>query len=173
MTPWTIRPAEMGDLPALGEIYARARAFMAANGNPGQWGRTHPPVDTLRQDIACGQLFVLCDGGTPRAAFALVPGADPTYAAIAGAWQSDAPYATIHRLASDGTRPGVFGAAMVFAAARQPHLRIDTHADNHIMQTLISRAGFVYCGIIHVEDGTPRLAYERLPRHQADGREQM
>lgn len=161
---WTIRPAQAADLPALMEIYARARAFMAANGNPTQWGTGHPPVDALRQDITRGQLFVLCDGDIPHAAFALVPGADPTYAAIAGAWQSDAPYATIHRLASDGTRPGVFGAAMAFAAARQPHLRIDTHAHNHIMQTLITRAGFVYCGTITVADGTPRLAYERLPR---------
>lgn len=160
---WTIRPARPADLPALREIYARARAFMAANGNPTQWGTDHPPVDALRQDIARGQLFVLCEGDTPHAAFALVPGADPTYAVIAGAWQSDAPYATIHRLASDGTRPGVFGAAIAFAAARQPHLRIDTHAHNHIMQTLITRAGFVYCGTITVADGTPRLAYERLP----------
>ena len=31
------------------------------------------------------------------------------------------------------------------------------------MQKLIARAGFRYCGIIHVADGSPRLAYERLP----------
>ena len=109
-------------------------------------------------------LFRSCEGNTPHAAFALVPGEDPTYAVIDGAWGSDAPYATIHRLASDGTCRGVFAAAINWAAARQPHLRIDTHADNHIMQTLITRAGFDYCGTITVADGSPRLAYERLPR---------
>lgn len=163
MSPLAIRPATAADLPALAEIYQKARAFMAAHGNPNQWGSTNPPPDTLRRDIAQGQLFVLCDGPTPHAAFALVLGDDPTYAVIDGAWRSDAPYATIHRLASDGCCRGVFAAAVAFAAARQPHLRIDTHADNHIMQTRITRAGFDYCGIIRVADGSPRLAYERLP----------
>ena len=163
MTPLTVRPANPGDLPALAAIYRAARAFMAASGNPTQWGTTDPRPELLRQDIAQEQLYVLCDGDTPRAAFALVPGEDPTYAVIDGAWLSDAPYATIHRLGSDGTCHGVFASAIGWAAARQPHLRIDTHADNHIMQKLIARAGFRCCGIIHVADGSPRLAYERLP----------
>ena len=162
MTSLTVRPATPADLPALAEIYRAARAFMAAHGNPTQWETTDPRPELLRQDIAQEQLYVLCDGDTPHAAFALVPGNDPTYAAIDGAWLSDAPYATIHRLGSDGTCHGVFATALAFAAARQPHLRIDTHADNHIMQKLIARAGFRYCGIIHVADGSPRLAYERL-----------
>ena len=163
MTPLTVRPATPGDLPALAAIYRAARAFMAASGNPTQWGTTDPRSELLRRDIARGHLFVLCQGDTPHAAFALVPGDDPTYAAIDGAWLSDEPYATIHRLGSDGTCHGVFATALAFAAARQPHLRIDTHADNHIMQKLIARAGFRYCGIIRVADGSPRLAYERLP----------
>ncbi len=163
MTPLSVRPANPGDLSALAEIYRAARAFMAAHGNPTQWGTTDPRPELLRQDIAQEQLYVLCDGDTPHAAFALVPGADPTYAVIDGAWLSDEPYATIHRLGSDGRCHGVFATALAFAAARQPHLRIDTHADNHIMQKLIARAGFRYCGIIHVADGSPRLAYERLP----------
>ena len=163
MTPLTLRPAPPADLPALAEIYRAARAFMAASGNPTQWGTTDPRPELLRRDIANGHLFVLCEGYTPRAAFALVPGEDPTYAVIDGAWLSDEPYATIHRLGSDGTCHGVFASAIGWAAARQPHLRIDTHADNHIMQKLIARAGFRCCGIIHVADGSPRLAYERLP----------
>ena len=99
----------------------------------------------------------------PHGAFALVPGQDPTYRVIDGAWQSDAPYLTIHRLAGDGICHGIFGAAVAFAAGRCPHLRIDTHADNRPMRNHIAGAGFVYCGIIRVEDGSPRLAYERLP----------
>lgn len=163
MCPLTIRPATAADLPALAAIYRCARAFMAAVGNPTQWGTANPPMATLERDIRRGQLFVVCDGDTPCGAFALVPGDDPTYGVIDGAWRSDAPYATIHRLAGDGSRHGVFDAAVSFAASRYPHLRIDTHQDNHPMRTLIPRAGFVYCGVIHVEDGTPRLAYERLP----------
>lgn len=163
MTPLTVRPATAADLPALAEIYRHARAFMAAAGNPTQWGTTNPPMAALEEDIRCGQLFLVCDGDTPCGAFALVPGSDPTYAVIEGAWRSDAPYATIHRLAGDGSRHGVFAAAVAFAAARYPHLRIDTHQNNRPMRTLIPRAGFAYCGVIHLADGSPRLAYERLP----------
>ena len=163
MSPLTVRPATAADLPALAEIYRHARAFMAAAGNPTQWGTTNPPMATLEEDIRRGQLFLVCDGDTPCGAFALVPGSDPTYAVIEGAWRSDAPYATIHRLAGDGSRHGVFAAAVAFAAARYPHLRIDTHQNNRPMRTLIPRAGFAYCGVIHLADGSPRLAYERLP----------
>ena len=48
-----------------------------------------------------------------------------------------------------------------YAASRFAHLRIDTHRDNRIMQRLIEKHGFTYCGIIWLEDGTERLAYER------------
>ena len=41
-------------------------------------------------------------------------------------------------------------------------LRADTHEDNKIMQHLLEKNGFVRCGIIHVEDGTPRVAYQKL-----------
>lgn len=167
MPALTIRPATAADLPALLAVYRQARAFMAATGNPRQWGTTHPPRAALEADIRAGQLYAVCRGDTLCGAFALVPGPDPAYAVIEqGAWRSDAPYATIHRLASDGSAHGVFRAAVAFCAARSPHLRIDTHADNHIMQKLITGAGFVYCGIIYVRDAgapSPRLAYERLP----------
>ena len=41
-------------------------------------------------------------------------------------------------------------------------LRADTHADNKIMQHLLEKNGFARRGIIHVEDGTPRVAYQKL-----------
>lgn len=157
-----IRTATDGDLPQILHIYGRARRFMAENGNPDQWGNTFPPTDLLQYDIKKKRLFVLDDGGV-HAVFAFILGDDPAYAAITdGAWLSDAPYGTIHRLASDGTVRGVLDAVVAFCAARQPHLRIDTHADNHIMQHLIEKNGFTRCGIVRtVEDNTPRIAYEK------------
>lgn len=162
-SPLTIRAAAPADLPALDAIYRSARAFMAASGNPHQWGTTRPTRAQLEGDIARGQLWLVCRDGIPHGAFALITGADPTYGVIDGAWRSDAPYLTLHRVAGDGICHGIFTAAVAFAAARCPHLRIDTHADNHPMQAHIQAAGFVYCGIIRLEDGSPRLAYERLP----------
>ena len=34
--------------------------------------------------------------------------------------------------------------------------------DNQIMQHLLEKNGFTRCGIIHVADGTPRIAYQKL-----------
>lgn len=160
--PLAVRAATPADLPCLDALYRSARAFMAASGNPTQWGTDRPTRAQLEGDIARGQLWLVCRDGVPHGAFALVPGQDPTYRVIDGAWQSDAPYLTIHRLAGDGICHGIFAAAVAFAAGRCPHLRIDTHADNRPMRNHIAGAGFVYCGIIRVEDGSPRLAYERL-----------
>ena len=33
---------------------------------------------------------------------------------------------------------------------------------NKIMQHLLEENGFTKCGIIHVEDGTPRIAYQKM-----------
>ena len=42
------------------------------------------------------------------------------------------------------------------------NIRIDTHKDNKIMQGLLARHGFSYCGIIYLKNGSPRLAYQRV-----------
>ena len=40
---------------------------------------------------------------------------------------------------------------------------MDTHGDNKVMQSLLTKLGFIYCGTIYVEeDDYPRLAYEKL-----------
>lgn len=157
-----IRTATPGDLPALGPVYAAARRFMAENGNPTQWSDRYPLTEDLEEDIGKGQLYVWAPDGAVHGAFVLQLGEEANYREIQGAWRSDTPYGTIHRVASDGTEPGLFAACMDFCRARVNHLRIDTHRDNGVMQHLILKHGFVPCGTIWVEDGTPRLAYEWL-----------
>jgi len=93
--------------------------------------------------------------------FALLPSPEPTYSYIDGAWLTDEPYGVIHRMASHPDAHGIFSAVIDFASSRYAHLRIDTHRDNRIMQHLILKHGFTYCGIIWLQDGTERLAYER------------
>ena len=93
--------------------------------------------------------------------FALLPSPEPTYDVIDGAWLTDEPYGVIHRMASYPEVHGIFSTIIDFAASRYAHLRIDTHRDNRIMQHLIEKHGFTYCGIIWLLDGTERLAYER------------
>ena len=104
------------------------------------------------------------EGGVEKsivAYFALLPSPEPTYSYIEGAWLTDEPYGVIHRMASYPEVHGIFSTVIDYAAARYAHLRIDTHRDNRIMQHLIGKHGFTYCGIIWLPDGTERLAYER------------
>lgn len=158
-----IRTAAIEDLPSLRRIYTAARAFMAQTGNPTQWGASFPPEDLLREDIRQGRLWVVEKGGAVRGAFAFLVGEDPTYQVIEnGAWRSDAPYGALHRVASDGTARGLFSEMVDFCWARIPHLRIDTHRDNRVMRHLVEKHGFSLCGTIYTDDGTPRLAFERV-----------
>ena len=156
-----IRKANLHDLPRILEIYAYARQFMRNTGNPTQWKEGTPAEGTLRRDMAAGQLYVQEDDGV-HAVFALILGADPTYAKIDGAWRSDAPYATLHRVASDGTRHGVLNQAVEFAKTQCGHLRIDTHEDNKPMQGALKKFGFRECGIIYLERGAERIAFDCL-----------
>lgn len=156
-----IRMAMSEDLPVILKIYENARRFMAENGNPNQWGKTNPPRHVLERDIELGQLYMVVREGKIRGVFAFIPGTDPTYGYIDGAWRSDQPYAAIHRVASDGAG-GILAEAVAYAWERIKHLRIDTHEDNWVMQRAIERAGFHKCGVIYLEDGSPRIAYDRV-----------
>ena len=157
-----VRQAREQDLPRIMAIYDAARRYMRTNGNTVQWVNGYPSEALLRQDIRDGVLYVMEDGGGVYAVFAFIIGDDPTYGHIEGAWRDDSPYGTIHRLGSDGTHRGVFAETAVWAARQCPHLRADTHAANLTMRHCMERAGFVYCGVIHVADGTPRVAYEKV-----------
>ncbi len=160
-----IRQTTPADLPRLLEIYAAARAFMAAHGNPLQWGPlSWPPESLLWQDIAAGKSWVCTHEGRAVGCFFLDYGPDPepTYRVIEGAWEDPSPYGVVHRLASDGSVPGVGSCCLLWALRRCGHLRIDTHGDNIPMQRLLEKLGFTRRGVIHIEkDPYPRLAYEK------------
>ena len=159
----TIRKATPWDLPRIREIYEVARQFMRKNGNHSQWGKGDEPEALIEEDICQGNLYVLEEADI-HAVFAFIIGEDPTYREIEeGNWKSEEPYAAVHRVASDGTVQGVLGHVMDYCSAQVPHIRIDTHTDNKVMQHVLEKYGFVSCGIVHVPDGSPRIAYELLP----------
>ena len=143
-------------------IYDRARHFMAEHGNPNQWGSTNPPAARVRQDIDEGNSYVCMAGGEIAAVFYYKEGEDPTYRVIEdGAWVNDTPYGVVHRIASAGTVKGAGFFCVQWAFRRCGNLRIDTHRDNTVMQNMLRKNGFSYCGIIHLENGDERLAFQK------------
>lgn len=159
----TIRKAVTADLERIMEIFDRARRFMVSTGNPRQWVNGYPRREFIQEEIEQGHCHVcvapeLGIVGT----FCLLAGPDPTYREIYdGSWPDDEPYHVIHRLASDGRVKGIGKRCIDWCAERYGNLRVDTHADNRLMQALADRCGFVRCGIIRVADGSPRIAYQR------------
>lgn len=159
---YTIRNAQPDDLPRILDIYAYARNFMARTGNPNQWGTTNPPREQLVRDIAEGKLYAVYRDKEIHGVFFFAIGEDPTYKMIHdGQWHSSKEYGTIHRIASDGSG-GILKACVAFCEQLCPYLRIDTHADNQVMQHAVQKQGFRRCGIIYIADGSPRIAYDRI-----------
>ena len=157
-----IRHAVTADLEEMLILYANARRFMADNGNPNQWWGGYPTREMLEGDIAAGQLYVCEENGRLYAAFVLAMGDDPTYAVIEGAWKDDRPYGTLHRIASSGEKRGMTDWIVHWAFAKTGNLRADTHELNLPMQNAFVRNGFEACGVIYVDDGTPRMAFHKV-----------
>lgn len=160
-----IRKARREDLERVEEIYDYARGYMARTGNPTQWADGYPTRELLEEDVAEGRLYLVCDsGGQAHGVFAFCQGEEPCYAVIReGAWPNDLPYATIHRIAGDGTVKGLLKTCLDFCLERHPVIRADTHPNNKIMQHLLEKNGFERCGYIFLEkedgDGL-RIAYQ-------------
>ena len=85
-----------------------------------------------------------------------------------GDWITDNKYGVIHRIAvsRDYDNRGI-GKKIIESSediAKENNIksmRADTHKDNKTMQSLLLKNGYEYCGIIFVEDGTERLAFEK------------
>ena len=160
----TIRPTTYADLDALMAIFAYARAQMATDGNPTQWGDDYPAREQLEEDIHRGVSYVIEHEGVPYATFVFIIGADPTYQYIEdGQWLDDTlPYGTIHRIASNGQQRGIFHAVLDWCSAQCSNIRIDTHQANARMIHLIEQADFRRCGIIYTRDSSPRIAFQKV-----------
>lgn len=159
---YQIRSAQRADLPAVQELYAKARQFMAGHRNPDQWGSSYPPEEILRQDMAREKLFLITDAAGIHGVFYFSIEVDPTYAVVEdGCWSCERTYGVLHRIAGDGSG-GILKAAVEYARERIEYMRIDTHADNYVMQNALVKQGFRRCGIIHIEDGTARIAYDSI-----------
>ena len=144
-------------------IIDEARKTMIENGNTTQWAQGYPAKSTIEEDIATETGYVMEREGVVVAYFAFKPSPDPTYLTIyEGEWiDTDSPYFVIHRIACRRTVHGVFKKILDFCFKKTGNIRIDTHRDNTIMQHLLTKWGFDYCGIIHLLNGEERLAYQR------------
>ena len=152
----------MKDWEEIQKIYASARQFMAEHGNGGQWGTNYPSEELLLDNIAQEKLYVCIEEGI-AAVFYFAVEEDPTYRVIEdGAWLNEEPYGVVHRIASARTVRGAATFCMNWAFRQTGNIRIDTHKDNIPMQNMLKKNGFRYCGTIYLENGDPRIAFQKI-----------
>ncbi len=156
-----IRKTRIGDLDTVSEIYAFARDFMRKNGNPTQWNNSYPEREIIISDIENGVSYVIENNNEIFGVFTFIVGNEPTYKVIEGKWLNDNPYGTIHRIASNNKIHGVLNYCFDYCKSIINNIKIDTHNDNLIMQHLLEKSGFIKCGIIYLQDGSPRIAYQK------------
>lgn len=161
-----IRKTKMEDLETVLALYAKARQFMKENGNPTQWGDSYPAREMVAGDIEMGKGYVCEENGEILGVFYYAEEEDPTYGRIDdGAWLNDRPYGVMHRVASPSGRRGVATYCLNWCYEKSgQNLRIDTHRDNIPMQRMLAKNGFSRCGIVYMEDGSERIAYQKTGR---------
>ncbi len=161
---------QKADMESVGDamlLIEDARAFLRSQGID-QWQDGYPTASDIEGDVERDRGYFLMADGVRVGYLCIDFGGEPTYEVIDGAWLSRLPYVVVHRMAIAAQHRGrgiasrAFDLSMELAFSRGVHsMRVDTQADNRIMQHIIATKGFTYCGIILTRN-SERLAFERL-----------
>lgn len=139
------------------------------NSKVDQWQNGYPNEEVILRDIENGESFVLEYNDEIIGTTALSFRGEKTYDNIyEGKWISNGKYAVIHRIAvakvegikSVGSE--ILNEAEKICLSRDiKNIKIDTHEDNKAMQGLLLKNNYEYCGVIYLEDGSKRIAFEK------------
>ena len=167
-----IRKTTQADISEVMPIFEEARRTLATLGID-QWQNGYPSEEVILADLELGQSYVCEMDGKICGTFAMLENGEPTYDKIYdGRWltgDDSHDYIAIHRVAisvasrGSGLSGNIIGFAADFAERHgRKSLRIDTHRGNTVMRRMLDKNGFKYCGIIYLESGDERVAYEKL-----------
>lgn len=165
-----IRRAQNKDQDKIMEVIHEATEFLRQQGSP-QWQNGYgPTLEMILDDIANEVGYVLIHERQVCGYAALISGVDDCYTRITqGSWkETDEEYVSIHRVAMGKAAQGKglagpFMHDLMTAGSLRGYndLRIDTYPRNLIMERVILKAGFLYCGMVEfpIPDGE-RKAYQ-------------
>lgn len=157
-----IRLAKHADIQWIQQIFLHAKQIMASIGNSHQWKENYPSIELIQQDISHKNCYVCIKDNEIIGTFSCIKGEDPTYLHIEnGDWLNNEAYITLHRIATKGVVKGLTAFIFDWCFKKHPNIRIDTHQDNTIMRYILEKEGFQECGVIYVDDGSPRIAYQK------------
>ncbi|MGB2482859.1 MAG: GNAT family N-acetyltransferase [Flavobacteriaceae bacterium] len=159
------------DLTSIMAIIGDAQEYLKDQ-NIDQWQNDYPNNDIIINDILNKESYLVKSNSDNVIATAMFSTRlEPTYKVIDGKWMSSNSdrYGVIHRMAiakknrRSGVSKFIFKTFETFLKKNNiKSMRIDTHVDNTGMQNLLLKLNYNYCGIIYLENGDLRLAYEKL-----------
>ena len=159
----------MSDIDRIMDIIKQAQVYLKKKGVD-QWQDNYPNFDVIKDDIEKGKGYVLELDGKVVATVAVSYNDEKTYEKIYdGKWITEGDYAVIHRIAVDDNYKGRRLSSIIISEIekmclkRNIHsIKIDTHKQNESMKKMLNNNGFKYCGIIYLENGSERVAYEKV-----------
>ena len=157
------------DIKNVMQIIDDAKEYFRKNGID-QWQNGYPNSDVIYGDIKNNSSYVLESENRILATAMVSFEEDKSYKNIYdGKWLNSGDYAVIHRIAVNEKYKGNGIASDIIKEVENlckenkvNSIKIDTHKDNISMQKLLEKNDFKYCGIIYLEDGRQRIAFEKI-----------
>lgn len=163
------RNAVKTDIKDIMNIIKQSQAYFK-EAEINQWQNNYPNNDTISNDIDKKDCYVLLMNDNIVATIAVSFDGEKTYECIyEGQWITNNKYAVIHRLAVDNKHKGLGLSSQIIKNVEQLCLnksiysiKVDTHENNLPMQKLLYKNKFKHCGVIYLEDGSKRIAFEKV-----------
>ena len=156
----------MNELDVCYSIIDTGRKFQKEQGFT-QWTDDYPNADTIMRDIYDGKGYVLKSEGRIAGYMCIDFDGEPAYNNINGKWETQEPYAVVHRMAFSTDFRGKGLADVVFRLIDElcvsrgiMSIRVDTDFPNKRMQHILQKNGFVQRGVI-IFQGSSKLAYDK------------
>lgn len=163
------RRAVEADICSIMNIIRQAQAYFREHGI-NQWQDNYPNPEIIKNDIDNKNGYVLLKDNIIIGTAAVSFDGEKTYDSIYnGKWLSSGKYAVIHRIAIENSFKGSGLSSELLKNIEKMCLnkdvhsiKVDTHKENISMQKFLQKNGFQYCGTIYLEDGNPRIAFEKI-----------
>lgn len=148
------------DIIGAGKTFQREQGFT-------QWTDDYPNLYTIQEDIQTGKGYVIKADHKIAGYMCIDFSGEPAYDDIDGEWQTEEPYAVVHRMAFSGEYRGMGLTDIAFqliedlcGASNIKSIRVDTDFPNKRMQHILEKNGFRKCGVI-IFQGSGKLAYDK------------
>lgn len=161
-----LKKATLSDVDECLLLLSEARSFQRKFGFT-QWEDGYPSREIVLGDVKSGNARTIMLGGE-LVGYVSVGNYDEAYDNLVGKWSGKCDYVVAHRLALRADCRGEGLAKEVIrliqseaATVGVRYMRVDTHESNAIMNNLLRKLGFSFCGTVLMR-GSKRLAYDKF-----------